>query len=127
MDRKGEDMRKSIIILLILFSIFLSNMGGATERTPKEKKKQPKQFVESLYLEKQKKFMASLSKGSVGRFQAVRIDSHCVFVLDTKEGYLWVWIIQLDEGGKSAEFLTYQGQVSLGTEMGGLISRTYRK
>ena len=34
-----------------------------------------------------------LQEGS-GRFQAVRMNNSTVFILDTKEGHLWVWIAQ---------------------------------
>ncbi len=62
-----------------------------------------------------------------GRYQAVRMDSNAIFILDTQEGHLWVWVIQKDNSGQSAEFLFYQGKVRPGSRMGELIDRTYQK
>ena len=72
-------------------------------------------------------YKAFLSNGSEGRFQAVRMDSNAIFILDTKEGHLWVWVIQKDSEGQPAEFMFYQGQVVPGSSMGELIDRTFKK
>jgi hypothetical protein len=69
----------------------------------------------------------SVSGVTAGRYQAVRMDSNAIFILDTQEGHLWVWIIQKDNSGQSAEFLFYQGKVRPGSRMGELIDRTYQK
>lgn len=68
-----------------------------------------------------------LTGEGTGRYQAVRMDSNAVFILDTQEGHLWVWVIQKDTRGQPAEFLFYQGQVVPGSSMGELIDRTYKK
>ena len=69
----------------------------------------------------------TVSGMSTGRYQAIRMDSNAIFILDTKEGHLWVWVIQKDNSGQSAEFLFYQGKVRPGSKMGELIDRTYQK
>ena len=75
--------------------------------------------------EKDKK--TDLTEERTGRYQAVRMDNNAVFILDTKEGHIWVWVIQKDNKGKPAEFLFYQGKVIPGSKMGELIDRTYQK
>ncbi|MFC1494654.1 hypothetical protein ACFL6W_05180 [Thermodesulfobacteriota bacterium] len=62
-----------------------------------------------------------------GRYQAIRLDNNAVFLLDTKEGHLWVWVIQKDNRGIPSEFLFYQGMLIPGRNMGDLIERTYKK
>jgi hypothetical protein len=62
-----------------------------------------------------------------GRYQAIRLDNNAVFLLDTKEGHLWVWVIQKDSRGIPSEFLFYQGMLIPGRNMGDLIERTYKK
>jgi len=80
---------------------------------------------ESKQIEK-RDFSEPLSGGSVGRYQAVRMDSNAIFILDTLEGHLWVWVIQKDSSGQPAEFLFYQGRVTPGSNMGEIIDRTYK-
>ena len=64
---------------------------------------------------------------SIGRYQAIRMDSNAIFILDTQKGHFWVWVIQNDNTGQSAEFLFYQGRVVPGSKMGELIDRTYKE
>jgi hypothetical protein len=61
-------------------------------------------------------FLGDLEKGGPGRFQAVRLDGSSVFVLDTRDGHLWVWAF-----GKAGGFITYQGRVFPGLEMGEVV------
>lgn len=68
-----------------------------------------------------------ISEFENGRFQAIRLDNNAVFLLDTKEGHLWVWVIQKDSKGIPSEFLFYQGMLVPGKNMGDLIDRTYKK
>lgn len=77
--------------------------------------------------QKKNENMAGPTEESIGRYQAVRMDSNAIFILDTKEGHLWVWVIQKDNRGQPAEFLFYQGKVVPGSRMGELIDRTYKK
>ena len=72
-------------------------------------------------------YQKPLSEGGVGRFQAVRMDSNAIFILDTMEGHMWVWVIQQDSTGQPAEFLFYQGQVVPGSNMGEIIDRTQKE
>jgi hypothetical protein len=69
----------------------------------------------------------NIKNDTIGRYQAIRMDSNAIFIIDTKEGHLWVWVIQKDSQGIPAEFLFYQGQVVPGQNMGDLIDRTYKK
>lgn len=68
-----------------------------------------------------------ISEKRAGRFQAIRMDSNAVFIIDSIKGHLWVWVIQKDSSGQPSEFLFYQGQVIPGLNMGDLVDRTYKK
>ena len=68
-----------------------------------------------------------LSNESVGRYQAVRVESNAVFIMDTKEGHMWIWVIQKDKQGQPVQLLFYQGQVIPGMNMGDLIDSTVNK
>jgi hypothetical protein len=69
----------------------------------------------------------NLKNDKIGRYQAIRMDSNAIFIIDTKEGHLWVWVIQKDSQGIPSEFLFYQGKLVPGRNMGDLIDRTYKK
>lgn len=69
----------------------------------------------------------NLNNDKIGRYQAIRMDSNAIFIIDTKEGHLWVWVIQKDSQGIPSEFLFYQGKLVPGRNMGDLIDRTYKK
>jgi len=68
-----------------------------------------------------------VSEYETGRFQAIRMDNNAIFLLDTKEGHIWVWVTQKDSNGIPSEFLFYQGMLIPGRNMGDLIDRTYKK
>jgi len=68
-----------------------------------------------------------VSEYETGRFQAIRMDNNAIFLLDTKEGHIWVWVTQKDKNGIPSEFLFYQGMLIPGRNMGDLIDRTYKK
>ena len=67
----------------------------------------------------------------IGRYQAVEITKSAsatadeVFILDTKEGHMWVWseyptIPNLQKGGRS---LIYMGKVKPGEKLGDIIEK----
>jgi hypothetical protein len=64
-----------------------------------------------------KTFRDSLSRGPVGRFQAVTVDDSSVVILDTQEGRIWMW----DLSGLGTVSMVYGGQVFLGENMGEMI------
>ncbi len=66
------------------------------------------------------KFKKTLKE--VGRFQATPLMSNAIFILDTKEGHLWIWLQQQDEEGRREHLLLYQGQVLPGSYMSERIS-----
>ena len=72
-------------------------------------------------------YMDASSDGIPGRYQAIRMDSNAIFILDTQKGHLWVWVNQKDNTGQPAEYLFYQGRVVPGSKMGEIIDRTYNK
>ena len=72
----------------------------------------------------------------IGRYQAVNIpkdssgvNADSVFIIDTKEGHIWLWtqfplIKDVSEGGR---YLVYQGKVKPGKKMGDIIEqRSYK-
>ena len=94
-------------------SIDLKNLETKTEPEPEKREK--------------KLVRPDVSDVENGRYQAIRLDNNAVFLLDTKEGHLWVWVIQKDSRGIPSEFLFYQGMLIPGRNMGDLIERTYKK
>ncbi len=63
-----------------------------------------------------KAFRESLRNGQNGRFSAVRIDGSSVFLLDTRQGHMWVWTF-----GPKGSFTAYQGQLVPGLQMGDIV------
>lgn len=60
--------------------------------------------------EQGRKFWKSLSKASIGRFQAIAINElPFVLILDTKEGHVWIWDITAYRNQQPS--LQYQGQI----------------
>jgi len=147
-------MRRPIFILITLCVLLFCHTGWA-QLSPKQEKRlqgleekekalkiweaekptQKKKLWELSEKEKawkageaeKREFIKSLSKDNTGRFQAVRMNNSSVFILDTKEGHLWIWITQAGKDGRSEEFLVYQGQAVPGSRMGDLIDRTKKK
>ena len=102
------------------------------ERTKSEQKESIEDFsiIERALGKKQleeKNYKSPSDCGNPGKYQAVRMDSNAIFIIDTQEGHIWVWVIQPDREGRSSEFLFYQGQVLPGSNMGELMDRTYPK
>jgi hypothetical protein len=64
------------------------------------------------------------------RYEAIRIyseqDEQCVFILDTKVGYVWTWE-RKKIGDKSFTTLQYWGMVEIGKKMGDIIDTTLPK
>jgi hypothetical protein len=64
--------------------------------------------------QKAKDFKKSLSKGKAGRFQAIEIlGGGGVFILDTKEGHMWLWM-------QSTTY--YEGFVYPGVKVGDVVN-----
>ncbi|MDB9823013.1 hypothetical protein OAC89_04855 [Deltaproteobacteria bacterium] len=147
-------MPKTTAVVIALCIFFTGHMGWAQLSSAQEKRlknleakeeawkeweesrdRQKEVLVEPESLEKigeniqpgKQSYQETLSEGIVGRFQSVRMDSNAIFIIDTMEGHLWVWVIQNDSAGQPAEFLFYQGQVTPGSNMGELINRTFKK
>jgi hypothetical protein len=57
-----------------------------------------------------------------GRFQACSIEEGLVFIIDTKEGHMWLWRPGTI-GEPKAIILMYQGQLCPGAQMGHVIDR----
>ena len=61
------------------------------------------------------------------RYEAIRVydehDESCVFILDTKIGYIWTWKRE-KIGNKSFTTLQYWGMVEIGKKMGEVIDTT---
>jgi hypothetical protein len=88
-----------------------------------ESSERPKQIPTTVKSD----YVDASSDGIPGRYQAIRMDSNAIFILDTQKGHLWVWVNQKDNTGQPAEFLFYQGRVVPGSKMGEIIDRTYNK
>jgi hypothetical protein len=57
-----------------------------------------------------------------GRFQACSMEEGLVFIIDTKEGHMWLWRPGTI-GQPRAMILMYQGQLCPGAQMGHVIDR----
>ncbi len=147
-------MRTSIAVLTVICLLFISGSGWA-QLTPDQEKRLKELEAKEKALKSWNENQSTSEKGlmeleakdltlkslgnrrpaegeglpeeGIGRYQAVRMDSNAVFIIDTKEGHLWVWVIQKDSEGQPAEFLFYQGKLMPGADMGELIDRTYKK
>ena len=73
---------------------------------------------------------ATLFADGERRYEAIRIyseqDALCVFILDTKVGYVWTWERKTIDG-KSFTTLQYWGMVEIGKQMGDIIDSTEPK
>jgi hypothetical protein len=115
-DKKGGmSMHKSITILVSLFVVLQGNLVWAELKSEQEGRQGELKAKEKAYQE-YVEFQKSLSKGNVGRFQAVRMDDSAVFILDTKQAHLWVF------GATGSGFhVVYGGQVYPGMRAGEII------
>ena len=100
-------MRKSIAMFIIVFIVFAGTLIFAEQQKeegkiitdfqsvngpiPEEEKQQQKELREALRWEEVNKFKHHLSKGGVGRFQAVQLNQAIIFILDTRMEYCWTW------------------------------------
>jgi len=110
-------MRESIAVCIILFVVFTGSLISAESKQRKDISA-PKDLTKDLApleasLEEAKsardkrcqEFRESLSRGEIGRFQAISpMEKPFVFILDTKEGHIWVWSFQQDA-------IEYKGQI----------------
>ncbi len=92
--------------------------GPLSGLTPAEKEEKRLEYQHAL----RKDFIDSVSQGPVGRFQAVKVDSGVVFILDTKKGYLWMWGAVM-VGGKPSITISYQGRVVPGINIGDTVDK----
>jgi hypothetical protein len=51
--------------------------------------------------------------GDVGRFQAIRVKDASTFILDTKEGHMWVWTLRVGLSGRRQARQNHGGSGSL--------------
>lgn len=114
-------MHKSISILVGLFVILQGNLvwgepDPAQEKSQREFTPRERSHQESL------EFRKSLSKGDVGRFQAVSMDNSAVFIVDTKQAHLWVF-----RATGSGFYLVYGGQIYPGLRVGEIIDSSSLK
>lgn len=117
-------MRNSIIFI-ILFSLFFMGSAGGAGLTPEEEERL-KQLEAGANVGKSISqsvldFKKSFSKESIGRFQAIKLSNDAIFIIDTKEGHIWIWV------SKGDRHLIYEGQVFPGTKMGDIIESWLRK
>ncbi|MGD2125668.1 MAG: hypothetical protein PVG99_06280 [Desulfobacteraceae bacterium] len=116
MKRKwGVDMLKRMAVLSVLFVAFSANGVWAEKSSEAEKAEQHSKQPEAP---PPSEFYKPLSRGPVGRFQAVRVEDNSVFILDTKEGHYWIWG---GSGSSGAVSLIYGGRVRPGKRMGEII------
>lgn len=102
--------------------VFLHSSGWAqlsSEQEKRIKQLEESQEVEKIISQGILDFNKSSSKENVGRFRAVRLSNETIFIIDTQEGHLWVWLLT-NEG----TFLIYEGKLFPGTRMGDVIEKS---
>lgn len=123
LSQKQEDRLKKLEMMEKALEEFENNSDKKTFDLKDLQKKAPAPVEKR----EEKLPRPNVSEYENGRYQAIRLDNNAVFLLDTKEGHLWVWVIQKDSRGIPSEFLFYQGMLIPGRNMGDLIERTYKK
>jgi hypothetical protein len=117
MGKRREKMRHLICVFMILLMVFTGSLISAQS---KQKKgiPEPRDLTKDLApleaatgetkagrAKQCQQFWESLSKGEIGRFQAISpAGQPFIFVLDTKEGHIWIWKLQEEE-------IDYKGQI----------------
>jgi hypothetical protein len=101
-------MPKSILILVGFLVFFHGHLALAEVQTKGER-------TASAPAAKQKAYPGNV-EGSVGRFQAVRMDDSAVVILDTKQAHLWVF-----GATGSGFYLVYGGRIHPGEKAGEII------
>ena len=115
-------MPRSFVLFAVLTMVFLHSLGWAqlsSEQEKRMKQLEESQEVEKIISQGILDFNKSSSKENVGRFRAVRLSNETIFIIDTQEGHLWVWLLT-NEG----TFLIYEGKLFPGTRMGDVIEKS---
>ena len=109
-------MRKSVVILIVVFALFTGyGLWADSSRATEQSLRNP----ESEQISGPKK---SSPRGGVGRFQAVRMDDKAVFILDTRRGHSWVFNVT-----GSGFYSVYAGQIHPGKKTGEVINSSSLK
>jgi hypothetical protein len=119
--KEGATMRK-LALFTVIIMVFWNSPGWAQLSSEQEKRMEQlekNQEIEKIISQGILDFNKSGTKENVGRFQAVRLSNETIFIIDTKEGHLWVWLLN-NEG----TFLIYEGQLFPGTRMGDIIEKS---
>ncbi len=114
-------MHRPMVVIIIVLVVFLSFFAWAEADSPHKmaaKKPGEKEHARQAVIKPKK----PLSKGSVGRFQAVTLDKNSAIILDTEKGHLWMWRL-----GINTISLTYAGQVYPGKDVADVIYETSLK
>ena len=101
-------MPKSILILVGFLVLFHGNLALAELQAKGER-------TAIAPTAKQKSYPGNVG-GSVGRFQAVRMDDSSVVILDTKQAHLWVF-----GATGNGFYLVYGGRIYPGEKTGEII------
>ena len=120
--QEGAAMRRSFFLFAVLSIVFLHSSGWAqlsSEQEKRMKQLEENQEIEKIISQGILDFNKSSAKENVGRFQAVRLSNETIFIIDTKEGHLWVWLLN-NEGS----FLIYEGKLFPGARMGDVIEKS---
>ncbi len=110
-------MRHLICVFMILLMVFTSSLVSAQSKQ-KKAIPEPRDLTKDLApleaaagetktgrAKQCQQFWESLSKGEIGRFQAISPTGQpFVLILDTKEGHIWIWKFQEEE-------IDYKGQI----------------
>ena len=109
--------RAAALLLLWLFLFAAAGVFSAgADAGAASGDKKPDAAERQDWTDRIKQFQASLADSENGRFHAVRLDGTSVFVIDTRQGHLWVWTF-----GEKGSFTAYQGRVFPGLKMGDII------
>jgi lipopolysaccharide export LptBFGC system permease protein LptF len=109
-------MNKIIVAIVSILVFFLGQIvWAASSNEEKERLEKAQKQIEEMKKQQQQWMnqrqtpMHSnrpLSRGMVGRYQAIKLDDGRVFILDTAEGDFWIWKMN---SGQPAQ---HQGQIS---------------
>jgi hypothetical protein len=111
------------IFLLTVFVIVYAVAPAWAQLSPKQEKMvkqlEAGQEIDTRISQGVLDFNKSGSKENVGRFQAVHLSNETIFIIDSQEGHIWLWLLN-NEGS----FLIYEGQLFPGTRMGEIIEKS---
>ena len=104
-------MYKSIIVIVTILGLFLTQFLWATSsKEAEERAAQAQKQIEEMQ-KKQQQWKSEHQvgrpkiRGPAGKYQVVRLSDEKVFILDTAGGNFWLWEAK---GGKEPQ---YQGQI----------------